>query len=85
MQPAWTHIGRTVRDRLTHWMVAGATLAAADSLLARMNEARRAMAGLPRAAPQPHLFNAKEWMPRLRRSDGIRRHAAANRAAGILE
>jgi len=85
MQPALKHIGDTARYHLTHWIVAEAILAAADAPSGRLDAAQHAMAELPRAAPQPHPSNAKDWMPRLRRSDGIRRYVAANRVAGMPE
>ena len=85
MQHALEHVGCIARDRLTHWTVAGAILAAAHARSERLGEAQRAMAELLRAAPQLRLSSAPDWMPRLRWSDDIGRHAAANHLAGMPE
>ena len=85
MQNARKNTRHTARDHCTHWMVAGAILAAAYTRSGRLDLARRATAAPLRATRQPRLSSAKEWMQRLRRPNEIGRYAAADRLAGIPE
>ena len=59
--------------------------AASLAMCGRLEEARRAVAGVVRLAPQTRLSNASHWMPRFRPPDYAPRMIQALRKAGLPE